>query len=265
MIALTMGMAWLLLVAAVALMPYYSGRGIAFGVAVPSQAQKSLRGTRFGYALVNLLIGGVTGTASVWDMAHNKLPTLSRAVFPFVLFLIPALMAYLLCHQRVTALKGKRGWAVTPDEHAAQGKLPSRLWHTPALCLIIATAAITACKYPALPARIALHFGGGQRWADKSVAVVTLLPMIQGLLAVGFLLLHGAVRRSDKATAYAHIHLALLWSVGAAVTTVMGLAQMTLLSVVSAGVVVWATVGLMAVTAVAGVIGMILMLEVRKK
>ncbi len=183
------------------LTPVFTRPTLQFGVRVPAERagapvirrERTAYHWRTGALAVCFAAAAAAAPSTGWQWLSAVLVLLELAA---------GFGCFLVARERISAVKRAEGWydglrqtvAVDTSWRTEPERFPA-LWLIPAVATMAATAVVGIVRYPALPARLAVHFtlsGAADRYADKSVwsafsllwAQVFTTALIAGLLAL---------------------------------------------------------------------------------
>jgi len=181
------GLVALVMVAVSWWMPAAVRPTLPFGVRIPPEYARdpAVRRARVWYRGGLVAITAAVAGLTAWAAARPDQPLAGLASVGAVLLL--STVDYYLVHRRLHAVKVRQGWytgqrpAVAADTgwRATMPAFPV-VWLLPALTVILVTLALAIWRYPALPPRIALHYGPtGQpdAWA-RTTPASAILPFV---------------------------------------------------------------------------------------
>ena len=224
------------------LAPVMTRPTVSFGVRVPGERTDSpvIRRERRAYFWRTAAVGACGTIAALLILHGHGAWWLSRVIL--LLEIAADLGCYWLARQQVTAVKTAEDWYAGHRQIVATDTSwrtdPPRLqvrWLIPALTVIAVTVVVGAVRYPDLPARLAVGWGG--RRVPKSI--VSAFAVVAGQLYVttlwtGLMLLVYRARPDIEATdpaASTRRYRRYLTAVTRAVLTLLALVDLTLLLV----------------------------------
>lgn len=191
-------LSWIILVFCTAAVPYYGRKNTAFGISVPESQYRNpffvqLR-RQFLWLSVGtgVLLGALSMGSALWTSVEVSVWLQLAGI---VLYLVAVTLFYFRYHGLVKAFKNQQAWKTERVASAlltsgTGGKRPmSAWWFLTYLAVIVATWLIPVIQYPHLPDQIPMHYnfaGEVDRYASKSMAVFSSMPLLQILMAVLF-------------------------------------------------------------------------------
>ena len=161
--------------AVLCIMPAVTRPTVPFGVRVPGERADAtvIRRERRAYFWRTAAIGAGCTVAAVLVPGHGSW-WVARLIL--LLELAADLGCFLIARKKITAVKSAERWFAGHRQTVATDtswrtdppRFPVR-WVLPAVMVIAATVVIGAVRYPDLPARVAVGFGGPGRHVPKSV------------------------------------------------------------------------------------------------
>ncbi len=184
-----------------AAMPYFTCSSECFAVTVPSSAHDDMRliSLKRGYfktmaaiTTACTLLSLYTGVLIVQGLGGDqdaKAASLGIAL-EIASMLLPVFASFLLMlrnRRKVIAVKREEGWAASGSVRSAvvnEPDLPGPVplfWNLIYIVIMLATAAVGLVLYPDIPDLIPMHSdlaGNVDRWAEKSVVTVLVIPLL---------------------------------------------------------------------------------------
>ena len=268
-----MGFVWLILVAAMAFLPYYTRKSIAFGIAVPPEQNKGefLTGLKRHYVRINLIMGVVFTALVLFAMLRvDENVAMSINLAAIFLYIVLSFVVFARCHNIVRDFKRNSDWVIQSQaaaliaEKGDTRKLFSPLWYLSYVAVTVAVAVYSLILYPTLPARLPMNFdfsGAVTNWADTSYWTLMQMPLVMLLLtlmfaAIGGFIVNGARRKTDDANLKRGLHnnrsfqiimgRSMFW-LGALILAITAAGQLSILQVIDIQVVAWLTFALLAI------------------
>jgi len=274
-----MGFTWLILVAAMAFLPYYTRKSIAFGIAVPPEQSNNefLTGLRRRFVQINLITGAVFTAVSLFAIARMDENTALTVNFVAIfLYIVLAFVVFARCHNSVRDFKRNSDWVIQSQSAALiaerddQRKLFNPLWYLTQLALAAGVAIYSFTLYPTLPAQLPMNHdlaGNVTTWTDTSLWAVMQMPLIMIAMTILFagisaFIINRTKRQTDDADIKRGLYnnrsfqIIMGWSLfllGALVQIIMAAGQLTILEVLDIQFIAWLTFALF----IAIVVGML--------
>jgi len=266
-----MGLSWLMIIAAIAFMPYYTRKSIAFGVAVPKNMYdyEFFASLRQQYMWANLVLGAVLMFAST--LAILRLPEDPAAyvgVGLIFLYVVLSFILYARAYNKVRAFKRKSDWEISTVasaqvlKYSDDRKLFNLWWYVTYLVLIGATIAVSLIVYPSLPELIPQQYsmtGEVNTYAQKSMGFILSLPLTQLAMAALFVGIGWGINRAKRQTDAVNVEHGLrsnrtfqiamgkmMFWLGLAMQLILSVSQLSILELLPPQFVLWGTFALLA-------------------
>jgi len=179
------------------IVPALTRKSFLFGVRIPPAENDSLeaRGMKKRYITVCFIGAVIILALDIVQFATVPEYTLLAIMyFPF-LFVILQFAAFIPNYKAALRLKKERNWQVSDSVFAdtkssfTRGNLSNMpwAWYIAGLLIIFVITAFSFARYPALPERIATHYGfDGEpdAWANKSIGQMLFLPVTNLVMLV---------------------------------------------------------------------------------
>jgi uncharacterized membrane protein len=266
-----MSLTWLMLLAAIAFLPYYTRKSIAFGIAVPKEQYHSdfFVTLRQHYLWACLGLGGVLMPASTLSILY--LPETTAAMISITAMLLFVALAFVFCarsYNRVRDFKRNSDWTISSVstaqivERKDARKLFNPAWYLTHFILIAALVAVSLALYPSLPERIPQNYdlsGKVNTYAAKSVGTVLAMPALQLGMTLLFAGIGWGINRAKRQTDDTNIEQGLrhnrtfqivmgrsMFWLGFAVQLILAGVQLSILGLLHPQVTLWASLALLA-------------------
>jgi len=261
-----MGFIWVMIVAAMALLPYYTRKSIAFGIAVPPEQNKEefLTGLRKHYAGLTAIMGVILAAVSLFALVRmDEQAAITLYVGTIVLYAVLAFVVYARCNIFVRNFKRDSDWVIQSQSAAMlvsrddTRKLFNPLWYLTHLALIAGTAAYSLYLYPSLPPRLALNTdlqGNVTNYADTSYWVIMQMPLVMLVMLALFagigVMINRAKRQTDDPSksqgfynnrSFQIVMGHCMFWLGLFIQILVAAGQMQVLEVISLQVILWLT------------------------
>jgi len=202
---------WLIIVASMACVPYFSRKTILFGVSITEAHHDTaeVRALRRGYVYAHVALGLVWCILSFFvirslDSEAYGLWTIGSTV----LLLIFSTISYLYCYYAAKRMKLARGDTATTGQLVAvdisfhrRATTYSNWWFLVHLAVVAVIALLAAMYYDRFPDQIATHYdfqGNPDRVQDKSFWSVFMLSFVQLFLVAVFWITNMVIRKSKQ-------------------------------------------------------------------
>ena len=211
-VLLIMGFTWVVTVVAIALIPYYTRKSIAFGVAVPPEQNKGefLSSLRKHYAWSSTILGIVLALVSlpaILRLEENAAALISTGAL--LLYIVLTFVIFARCNVIVRDHKRNSDWILRSIATAElvhrndQRKLFSPLWYLTHLALIALVAILGIWRYPDLPAQLPTQYDLGGHvttMIEKSYWAILQMPLMMFLMTLLFAAIGFGINRAKRQT-----------------------------------------------------------------
>ena|GEM_PF-690549 len=265
-----MGFCWLLVVGSAALLPYYTKKSIAFGIAVPQEQYGSalLSMVRQQYVWGNLVFGAILMALGIWPLFHMREEVAALVSVGLIfLFMVISYVFYIRAYHQVKEFKRQSDWTISTVSSAQvvpltdERALFSPWWYLTYLIPIAAITVISWIKYPSLPDMIPQNIdldGTVISYAEKTMGTVFTMPLILLALTALFAFIGLMINRAKRQTDDPNIVRGLrnnrtfqiamgkmMFWLGLAMILMMAGAQLSILGMLSALFSLWASIALL--------------------
>jgi len=202
---------WLIIVASMACVPYFSRKTILFGVSITEahHGTTEFRALRRGYLYSHVALGLVWWIVSFFVMRSMDSTASGLWVLcSYLLMIIFSSCCYLYCYYAAKRLKAARAESSRAEQLVAvditfhrRATTYSNWWFLVHLAVVSVCVLLAALYYDQFPDQIATHYdlkGNADRLSDKSFWSVFMLNFIQLFLVAVFWLINTAIRKSKQ-------------------------------------------------------------------
>ncbi|MBC3887953.1 DUF1648 domain-containing protein [Acetobacterium paludosum] len=244
-----MGLSWVLVVFATAFTPYFVRKNICFGISIPESEYDNpqFKALRRDYSIGCLATGLIIGIGSAvcyrWIPAEKAMWIQIEGMF---LYLVISMLMYFFMRSKIKAIKQASDWKIetkTVTEISQKSdKTINIRWYLVYLAIIAITVLATVLKYPSLPEQIPVHFniaGEVDRYAQKSIGTVAIMPVIQLLIGMLFAAINVAIRMSkrqgnfQKSNVFRGVMSMTLFAIGLMVMLLLTCVQFSMMTILS--------------------------------
>lgn len=266
---------WLALWAGMSLMPYYTRKTIAFGVAVPPEQNREpfLTGLRKHYLVTTSLMALVLAAASLFSIMHQSEATSAIVgVATMLLYTALSFVVYARANRVVKAYKRDSDWVIRQQSAALivdrddKRKLFSPWWYLTQVGIVVATAAYSLSIYDSLPAKLPMQTGidgSVTTWAAKSTWTLLQMPLIMLAMVALFagigIMINTTKRQTDDANTLRGLYnnrsfqiimgKTMFW-MALVMQAIFVVSQLSIMTLVSTAAVMWATIASLVLIAV---------------